>query len=134
MIIVDSSVWVDFFELRENEHTIWLEQQVSRETVALTEFILMEVLQGVRRHSSYLKIRAQLLLCPVYSTGGQTLAIASAENYRFLRSRGFTVRKSIDCLIATFCIREDHRLLHRDRDFDAFEQHLGLRVIHPVRQ
>jgi predicted nucleic acid-binding protein len=67
----------------------------------------------------------------VYATGGTELALAASDNYRFLRKRGITIRKTIDCLIATFCIREGHALLHRDRDFDPFEEHLGLKVVHP---
>ncbi len=67
----------------------------------------------------------------VLSSGGVEIAVAAAENYRILRTKGITVRKTIDCLIATFCIREGHELLHRDRDFDPFEMHLGLQVIHP---
>ncbi len=65
------------------------------------------------------------------SIGGEALAVAAANNYRLLRSRGITIRKTIDCLIATFCIAEGHILLHDDRDFDLFEDHLGLQVIHP---
>jgi predicted nucleic acid-binding protein len=67
----------------------------------------------------------------VFNTGGAELAVASAMNYRLLRSRGYTVRKTIDCLIATFCVNAGHTLLHRDHDFDPFEKELGLRVAHP---
>ena len=68
---------------------------------------------------------------PVFETGGVELAVMSAENYQGLRKRGMTIRSTIDCLIATFCIREGYSLLHNDRNFDHFEQHLGLKVIHP---
>ena len=67
----------------------------------------------------------------IFETGGEALAVDSAKNYRALRARGITVRKTIDCLIASFCLNEDHTLLHRDRDFDGFEEHLGLQVLHP---
>ncbi len=68
----------------------------------------------------------------VFSTDGKDLAIAAARNYRELRRHGHTVRKTIDCIIATFCIKNGHILLHRDRDYDAFEQRLGLQVVHPA--
>lgn len=68
----------------------------------------------------------------VHHTGGEDLAVASAQNYRLLREKGYTVRKTIDCIIATFCLKEGHSLLHRDRDFDPFESVLGLHVIHPA--
>ena len=133
MIIADSTVWIDYFGVHENEHTFWLEQQMDRTEVGLTDMILLEVLQGIRSDKTFLQIRNQLNQFHVFNTGGQELAIATAENYRFLRKRGYTIRKQFDCLIATFCILNGYSLLHRDRDFDAFEEHLGLKVIHPVR-
>jgi predicted nucleic acid-binding protein len=76
-------------------------------------------------------VHNDLLKFQVFSTGGVDVAVASAQNYRFLRKRGITVRKTIDCLIATFCLDGRHSLLHRDQDFDPFEAHLGLQVVHP---
>jgi predicted nucleic acid-binding protein len=99
--------------------------------VALTDLILCEVLQGIRRDVLFTSVRHDLLKFVIFETGGSDLALASAANYRELRKRGITVRSTIDCLIATFCIREGHSLLHRDRDYDAFERHLGLSVVHP---
>jgi hypothetical protein len=78
-----------------------------------------------------MRVRRDLSKFEVFETGGEALAVASAQNYRSLRSRGDTIRKTIDCLIATFCLTEGHSLLHRDHDFDPFEKHLGLRVVHP---
>jgi hypothetical protein len=78
-----------------------------------------------------LNFKRDLTRFALFETGGVNLAIHSAENYFALRRQGLTVRKTIDCMIATFCIEEDHQLLHRDRDFDHFEKHLGLRVLHP---
>jgi predicted nucleic acid-binding protein len=72
-----------------------------------------------------------LLLFPVFETGGVSMAIRSAQNYRNLRKKGFTIRTTIDCILATFCIENGHELLHNDRDFDVFEQHLDLKVRHP---
>lgn len=131
MIIVDTTVWVDFFAANENLQSIWLRREIGIQTIALTDLILCEILQGLRGERSFTKISGQLAEFPVFNTGGQDIAVASARNYRLLRSRGITVRKTIDCVIATFCISAGHTLLHRDRDFDPFEQHLGLRVVHP---
>ena len=76
-------------------------------------------------------MRDYLTLLRVFPTGGSELAVAAAQNYRTLRQRGFTIRKTIDCWIATFCLLSGHTLLHRDHDFDAFEKVLGLQVVHP---
>jgi predicted nucleic acid-binding protein len=89
------------------------------------------VLQGVRDDVVAKDVERRLLHLEVFDTGGVALAREAARNYRALRSRGHTVRKTIDCLIATFCLREQHSLLHRDRDFDPFEKVLKLSVIHP---
>jgi predicted nucleic acid-binding protein len=92
--------------------------------------ILCEVLQGIREAREFQQIRDQLLTFDVFQTGGAENAIATAANYRTLRHRGYTVRKTIDCWIATFCLLTRNQLLHRDRDFDAFEEVLGLQVLH----
>ena len=135
MIVVDSTVWVDHLADHPTEQTIWLEREMSRLRIGITDSILMEVLQGVRSRRDFQKIRRYLAEhFEVFDTGGGRLAVGAAQNYRLLRARGFTVRKPIDCLIATFCLAENHTLLHRHRDFDPFEQHLGLKVVHPVRQ
>lgn len=89
------------------------------------------MLQGIRDDFTFARVRRELLTLDVFDSGGADPAIAAAGHYRVLRQKGYTVRKTIDCLIATFCIEADFELLHRDRDFDPFEQHLGLRVFHP---
>jgi predicted nucleic acid-binding protein len=134
MTVVDTSVWVDFFAGNENLQSVWLRREMGNHPFGLTDLILCEVLRGIREDRSYSAISRQLAGFPIFNTGGQELAFASAGNYRSLRARGLTVRKTIDCIIATHCIRNGHALLHRDRDFDAFEQHLGLQVIHPSTQ
>ena len=113
-----------------NPHTAMLDNML-QQPLGLTDLILCEVLQGIRDELTFRRIRREFSRFTIFPSGGEDLAVASAQNYRFLRARGHTVRKTIDCLIATFCLREGHSLLHRDRDFDAFEQHLGLQVIHP---
>ena len=131
MVIVDTTVWIDYLADTSNDETAWLDRRLSAGGIGLTDLTLCEVLQGFRDDVKFERIRVRLLLLPVLSTGGVALAVATAENYRTLRTKGITVRKTIDCLIATFCIAHGHALLHRDRDFDPFEAHLGLRVIHP---
>lgn len=130
MVIVDTTVWVDYFQGVSNPETDWLHLQLDRQRLGLTDVILCEVLQGVRDDSAAKDVKRQLLKLEVFETGGVDVAREAARSYRTLRSRGHTVRKTIDCLIATFCLREQHSLLHRDRDFDPFEKYLDLSVIH----
>jgi predicted nucleic acid-binding protein len=131
MVIVDTTVWIDYLRGSANEQTQWLDQELSRQPFGLTDLILCEVLQGIHDDSTFTQVRDVLLNFEVLDSGGRDVAIAAAENYRSLRQRGHTVRKTIDCLIATFCIEHGHALLHRDRDFDVFEEHHGLQVMHP---
>jgi predicted nucleic acid-binding protein len=131
MVIVDTTVWIDYLQGSPNPETDWLEAELHRQRLGLTDVIFCEVLQGVRDEAAATAVERQLLKLEVFPTGGVELARDTAKNYRTLRARGHTVRKTIDCLIATFCLRERHSLLHRDRDFDAFERLLNLSVIHP---
>ena len=131
MTIVDTTVWIDYLRGAANPHTDWLDRELNRQRLGLTDLILCEVLQGIGEDSTFIRVRRDLSRFEVFDTGGEALAVAAARNYRSLRSSGHTVRKTIDCLIATFCLMERHSLLHRDRDFDPFEKYLGLRVIHP---
>jgi len=133
MVIVDTTVWIDFFGGIVTRQTTWLRRAAGLASVALTDLILCEVLQGVRHDNEFARIQSRLLTLEVFDSGGATLALAAARNYRLLRATGYTTRTTIDLLIATFCIESDHELLHRDRDFDPFEKHLGLRVLHAER-
>src|SRR5258705_12999614 len=131
MVIVNTTVWIDYLGGVTNPETQWLDNEVGKQSIGLTDLILCEVLQGIRDKLAFVQVRRNLTKFDVFNSGGADLAIASAENYCYLRSKGITIRKTIDCLIATFCIEKGHALLHRDRDFDAFEKHLELRIIHP---
>lgn len=131
MVIVDATVWIGYLRGTVNSETTWLDRELDKQRIGLTDLTLCEVLQGVRNDEHFVQVRDDLLKFHVFQTGGNDLAINAAENYRALRQRGVTVRKTIDCWIATFCLELGHRLLHRDHDFDAFEQVLGLQVIHP---
>jgi predicted nucleic acid-binding protein len=131
MTIVDTTVWIDYLAGTSNPETDWFDRELRQRRFGLTDLILCEVLQGIQGEPDFSRVRSELSKFKVFATEGEDLAVASAKNYRSLRSHGCTVRKTIDCLIATFCLVEGHSLLHRDRDFDPFERYLGLQVIHP---
>lgn len=131
MVIVDTTVWVDYLRGVDTPEVEWLDRELARQRLGLTDLILCEVLQGMASESQARRVWRELQQFEVFETGSVDLAIAAARNYRQLRSHGLTVRKTIDCLIATFCLLGDHALLHHDRDFDPFETRLGLRVVHP---
>lgn len=130
MLLVDSSVWIDFFNGQPTQQTLYLRDEVDRQEILLGDLILCEVLQGFRLESDFMNARQLLLSFPCQNLTGQVLALKAAQNYRYLRANGVTVRKTIDLLIATFCIENQHELLHADRDFDVVEQHLSLPVRH----
>jgi predicted nucleic acid-binding protein len=129
VVIVDTTVWIDYLRGAENPETRWLDRELQRQPLGLTDLILCEVLQG---KNAFARAQADLLKFQVFQTGGSTMAVAAAQNYRDLRDRGYTIRKTIDCLIATFCLQAKHELLHRDHDFDPFEKVLGLQVVHAL--
>jgi len=127
--MVDTTVWIDYFQNRATPETEWFDREVSRQRLGLTDLILCEVLQGIADPQEFKGTRAALQQFEIFSTGGIHLAVISALNYQALRRQGVTVRKTIDCLIASFCLLHNHQLLHNDRDYDPFEEGLGLRVI-----
>ncbi len=128
MIVVDSSVWIDYFNDRATAETDALERLAGMPLV-IGDLIMAEVLQGFRREDDFRRAERIFAALEFRPMVGREIAVAAAQNHRALRARGVTVRTTIDTIIATFCIAEDHELLHRDRDFDPFERHLGLRVI-----
>jgi predicted nucleic acid-binding protein len=130
MIIVDTTVWVDYLRGTRTPQADWLEAQLTRERLGLTDLILCEVLQGITTDGQFDAVQEELLKFAVFETGTVELAVEAALNYRRLRAAGRTVRKTIDSLIATFCLVEGHALLHNDRDYDPFEDVLGLKVVH----
>lgn len=129
MILVDSSVWIAYFRGTRNEQTDILDVLLSSEPIAVGDLMLAEVLQGFNSERDFNQAKNVLLSLQQLEIGGTELAIQAARNFRTLRLHGVTVRKTIDVLIATKCIESDLLLLHSDRDFDAFETHLGLRVV-----
>jgi len=131
MVIIDTTVWIDYLRGNITKETSWFESELKRQRLGLTDLNLCEVLQGVADESMARQVLRELSLFEIYDTGGKELAIAAARNFRLLRQRGRTVRKTIDGLIATFCLKQGFSLLHCNRDYDHFEAILGLSVIHP---
>ena len=127
MIMVDSSVWIDYFTGVASKQTDTLDKTLGQEPVAVGDFILTEVLQGFRRDQDYETARALFDDLTVFEMLGKKMAIKSAENFRVLRKRGITVRKTADVIIASFCIERKLSLLFSDKDFKPFVRRLGLR-------
>jgi predicted nucleic acid-binding protein len=128
VVLVDSSVWIDYFNGRSTRHTDQLDELLGGEHLLIGDLIVTEVLQGFRDERDFERARRALDQLPYADMLGRELALASAHSYRLLRQRGITIRKTIDVMIATFCIRNGHVLLHADRDFDPMAEHLGLRT------
>ena len=130
MLVVDSSVWIDYFADRPVAACDELDRllQDGHTRLVVPDLVLYEVLRGFRHERAMRQARLLLLTLSVESCGGEDVARAAAEHYRHLRARGITVRSSIDVMIAAFCIEQDYLLLHSDRDYDAIATHRGLRV------
>lgn len=129
MILVDSSVWIDYFNGVIGSQTRKLDDLLGAEPLAIGDLILAEVLQGFDRERDFEQTRELLTSLTVLNLGGQEIAIQAARNFRRLRRLGITTRKTIDVVIATRCIESGYDLLHNDRDFDPFVEHLGLRSV-----
>jgi predicted nucleic acid-binding protein len=129
LILVDSSVWIDYFKGAITAQTERLDALLGREPLAIGDLILTEVLQGFDNERDFNAARNMLTSLTVVELGGQQVAIQAAKNFRALRRLGVTVRKTIDAVIATRCIESGFDLLHNDRDFDPFAKHLRLRVV-----
>lgn len=129
MTLVDSSVWIDYFNGAVTPKTEKLDALLGHEPMAIGDLILAEVLQGFTSDREFNRALELLSSVDVIQLGGRDIAIQAARNYRSLRKLGITVRKTVDTVIATACIAGGHTLLHDDRDFDPFVRHLGLRVV-----
>ena len=131
MILVDSSVWIDYFRGTPTPQTEMLDSLLGSEPVVTGDLVLTEVLQGFGSEHDFNQARKLLTSLVVVDLVGQDIAIQAARNFRALRALGITVRKTIDAVIATRCIATGLTLLYSDRDFDPFVQHLGLRSAFP---
>ena len=126
MILVDSSVWIDFFRGTVTPQVDALDRLLGEELVAIGDLMMTEVLQGFASERDLNKARRLLGALDLVEIGGRDVMIEAARYFRDLRARGITIRKTIDTLIATRCIVSGYRLLYSDRDFDPFVTHLGL--------
>ena len=129
MILVDSSVWIDYFNGTVSAQTQKLDHLLGEEPLAIGDLILAEVLQGFDSEHDFNEAREMLTSLIVVELGGKEIAVQAAMNFRALRTRGVTVRKTIDTVIATRCIESGYHLLHNDRDFEPFAKYLGLLVV-----
>jgi predicted nucleic acid-binding protein len=130
MIVVDSSVWIDYFNGRTTAETDAL-ANLPAPRIVIGDLIMTEVLQGFASEADFRGVEGVLAVLEFREMTGREIALAAARNHRALRARGVTPRSTMDTIIATFCIAGGHDLLHCDRDFDPFERHLGLRVLRP---
>jgi len=128
VILVDTSVWIDYFNGKETKQTKNFNSLLSRRTVILGDIILTEILQGFDSNKEYRLAKKALDPLDCVHLGGKSLAIKAASNFRFLRSKGVTIRKTVDMLIATWCIQHEVELLHNDKDFDHIAACLPLTI------
>ena len=126
MILVDSSVWIDFFRGNTTPQVDLLDQMLGEDLVSIGDLMMTEVLQGFSNERDFNQAQRMLGALDLVEIGGRDVMVEAARYFRHLRSRGITIRKTIDTLIATRCIVSGHRLLYSDRDFDPFVDHLGL--------
>lgn len=129
MIVVDTSVWVDYFNGQATRQTDRLDRLLGIEPVGIGDLILAETLQGFRRDEDFARAKKLLLSLALFEMLGAERAIRSADYFRTLRKRGVTVRKTSDVIIASYCVDEGHALLFSDRDFRPFVDHFGLRAV-----
>ena len=129
MILVDSSVWIDQLRDTITEQVLRLRSLIAREELLVGDLILCEVLQSLRTDAEARLVEGALREFEIVSLLDPELAVKAAANYRFLRSRGYTVRRTIDLIIGTFCVEPGHSLLHSDRDFTVMERFLGLQTV-----
>lgn len=128
MIVVDSSVWINLARTVNTESVVKLRTAISVDDIIVGDVILLEVLQGARSDEHARILTTALEKFEFGTMLSRTIAIKAASNFRYLRSRGITIRKTMDLIIGTFCIENNHELLHDDRDFSPMAEHLGLKI------
>ena len=127
MILVDTSVWIDYFNGKDSAEVQILDNALGIEAVAIGDLIALEILQGFKHDKDYKTAKEMLSSLTIYDLLGEHAVYACAENYRSLRKKGITIRKTADIIVATFCIENDFSLLFSDKDFMPFVEHLRLR-------
>ena len=128
MIVADTSAWIDYFNGVIAPHTDILDSDLQTNQIIIGDLIIAELLQGFKKEKEYYTAKRLIETLEYHDFVGREIALKAAENYRYLRSIGITVRKTIDVIIATFCIENNYLLIHNDRDFNAIETHLGLKI------
>lgn len=130
VLVVDSSVWIDFFNARDTAARFELRRLLGdgHTRLVVPDLVLYEVLRGFREERALRQARLLLQTLSVEPCGGEDIALAAAEHYRQLRARGVTIRSGIDVMVAAFCIENGYLLLHSDRDYDAIATWRGLRI------
>ena len=129
MIVVDSSVWIDYFRAKETTATRFLRTSSIESHILIGDVILLEVLQGAENDRHAYRMESWLRSFRIQGMAGANLAVAASRNYRILRAKGITIRKTVDLIIGTFCIEHGHSLIHQDRDFNPMSEHLGLKIV-----
>ena len=129
MIVVDSSVWISHLRNILTPQVVFLRECASPQEIIVGDLVLLEILQGVSSERQARSINAELHRFLIWPMLGEAVALKAAHNYRFLRQEGFTIRKTVDLVIGTFCIEGNHELLQQDRDFEPMRQHLGLQLV-----
>ena len=129
MIVVDTSVWIDYFNGVDSRQTVALDELLGERPLLMGDLILAELLQGFDNETDAHRVLNVLEPLECVAMVDRDVALESARNFRRLRRRGVTVRKTMDMLIGTWCLMHHCELLHADRDFTVMEQHLGLRVV-----
>jgi Predicted nucleic acid-binding protein, contains PIN domain len=128
MIVADTSVWIDYLKGIEAPHTDILDQELLYNRIITGDIIIAEFLQGFKNDKDYHHAKEIIDALEYYDFVGKEIAHKAAQNFRNLRKKGITIRKTIDVIIATFCIENNFQLIHNDKDFDPMEQYLGLKV------
>lgn len=131
MVIVDTSAWIEYFRNGNHDIALRVDECLDRDLVGIGDIIYCEVAQGIRSKKERNQVTSLLKSLPCFDMVGFAIAERSAENYRYLRSKGLTVRKTIDVIIGTFCAENKHQLVHNDRDFTLMAPHIGLGVYQP---
>ena len=126
MVLVDTSVWIDYFRGRDSPQTNKLDELIDDERIATGDLIIAELMQGFRTKSQIVAARNIISRLEYFDLVGKDIAFKAAENYRFLRKEGIAIRKTIDIVIGNFCIENGFKLLHADRDFEPMTEYLGL--------
>jgi len=129
MIVADTSVWIDFFNDNKNVQSEYLDFAIQTGAILLTDLILTELLQGFVKEKEFQLAKKNLLKFEIADNLNLQLALKSADNFRFLKTKGYSIKRTTDCLIATFCIENNHFILHNDKDFIPFEKLLGLKNV-----